>query len=322
MTAVTQTPDADRLAGGGPPVPPVERGRRRAASTRQTWVEASPFSQAVSLLLAMVSVVIVFLLLNLVIVSQVQHYAMQATLFSDLRLSLAEGSVPVQPTGVDGQIVTPGTPVALMKAPVVGIDREVIVEGSSSGQTMVGIGHRRDTVLPCQVGASVVMARSGGYGGVGSSWSQLKSGDEFTVTTGQGSCTYVVRGQRVPGDDAPPAPTGREGRITLTTAYGLPFMPTEVLRIDADLTTDAFDRPVTAFPPGSLPESEAAMGVDTSNLFALVLLLELLIAVAIGATYLWRRWGKWQSWIVVTPVAVTAGMLTATSINHLLPNLL
>ncbi|WP_202565840.1 sortase [Agreia sp. COWG] len=275
-----------------------------------------------SLLLAMVSVVIIFLLANLVVVSQVQHYAGQANLFSELRLSLAEGSAPVQPTGVDGQIVSPGTPVAVMFAPVVGVSREVIVEGTSSGQTMIGAGHRRDTVLPCQVGASVVMARSGGYGGVGSAWAKLTPGDEFTVTTGQGSCTYTVRGQRMAGDDAPAAPTGRQGRITLTTAYGVPFMPTEVLRIDADLTSDAFDRPVTAFPPGSLPESEAAMGVDTSNLFALVLLLELLIAVAIGATYLWRRWGKWHTWIVVAPVAVTTGLLTATSINYLLPNLL
>jgi sortase A len=289
---------------------------------RAVWIDPSAGAQAGSMLLAMISGTVLFLLINLVLVSQLQHYTTQQALHSELRLSLAEGSTPVAPTGRNGKLVPAGTPLAVMSAGSVGIAGEVIVEGTASAQTMTGIGHRRDTVLPCQDGSSVLMARSGSYGGIGSAWERLQKGDQFSFTMGQGKCTYEVEDSRSPGDKAPAAPTGKEGMLTLTTASGLPFMPTEVARIDAKLIGKSYERPAVSFPPGSLPSAEDAMGSDTSNLFALVLLLEALVAIAIGGTWLWRRWGRWQTWIVIAPVAFTFCLLTATNVNYLLPNLL
>ena len=325
MTVVTERPEpaTESASSGGvfsghlPPRTPI------IGTSRPTKVAAPAIERFLSLLLVMLSITILALLANLVLVSPVQHYASQNELYQNIRLALAEGSAPTGPVNPDGSLVQPGTALGVLYAPVVGIAHEVMVEGSSGSQTMQGIGHRRDTVLPCQTGTSVVMARSGAYGGVGHAFTNLVPGDQFSITMTQGSCTYEVMSARLPGNQAPSAPASGEGRLTLTTAAGAPFMPTEVYRVDAKLVTDAFDRPAVAFPTGALPPSEAAMGTDTSNLFALVLLLELLVGVAIGISWLWRRWGRWQTWIVGAPAVIAVGLLSATAINQwLLPNLL
>lgn len=309
---------------GGPPVPvpplPVRPGPQAPAAD---WgEEAPPGAQAVSVSLTILCALLLALLVNLTGISQLEHLTSQAHLYSKLRLTLAEGSTPVSPVTASGQVVPLGTPVAVLRAPTVGISREVIVEGSGAGQTMEGIGHRRDTVLPCQVGSSVLMARSGAYGGVGAAFARMQNGDRFTVTMGQGTCTYQVSGRRVAGDPAPPPPTGRGGALTLVTATGYPFAPTGVLRVDATLVSKSFDSPAVVFPPGSLPASEQAMGVDTSQLFPLVMLAEALVALAVGAVWLGRRWGAMQTFIVLTAPLLACLFLTAHFLDYLLPNLI
>ncbi len=311
----------------GGPTPPAggerRRSRRRALPVPPRWVEAPAFEKVLSLVLTLASVTILCLLVNITFISQVQHYASQVALYDEIRLTLAQGAAPTGPLTSDGVLVTPGEPVAVLSAPEIGIDHEVIVEGTSSAQTMLGIGHRRDTALPCQTGTAVLMARAGAYGGVGQSFKSLQVGSTFTISMGQGQCTYEVTGSRLPGDQAPPAPVGAEGRITLTTAAGVPFFPTEVYRVDARLVGDGYGRPAVSLPTGSLPPSEAAMGIDSSNLFGLVLLLQLLLLVVLGTTLLWKRWGRWQTWIVCGPAVLAVGVLAAGSLNQwLLPNLL
>ena len=56
-----------------------------------------------------------------------------------------------------------GEPVALLSIPRLGIS-QVVVEGTASGDTLAGPGHLRDTVLPGQVGTSVVYGRAATYG--------------------------------------------------------------------------------------------------------------------------------------------------------------
>lgn len=306
MTAVAALPLA-------PPSDPLPREER--------WAEAPASQQAISVALTMLCGVLLVLLINLTGVSQLQHAATQVTLYQQLRLTLAQGATPVAPVTRSGAVVPLGTPIALMTAPAIGLAHEVVVEGSGSTQTMEGVGHRRDTVLPCQVGSSVLMARSGAYGGVGSAWSRLQNGDRFSVTMGQGTCTYQVTGHRLAGDRAPAPPTGRGGSLTLVTATGFPFWPTGVLRVDAALVSDSFDRSDVAFPAGALPASEEPMGYDSGQLFPLTMLAEACVAIAIAGTWLWRRWNRTKTWITIAPLAVGVLFLTAQSLNDLLPNL-
>jgi sortase A len=181
-----------------------------------------------------------------------------------------------------------------------------------------------DTVMPCQAGIAALMARNGAYGGyrTGEAWHRLTRGDEFSITMGQGSCTYQVADQRLVGQLAPAAPAGNAGSIVLITSTGSPFMPSGVLRIDANLVTKSFAPPSATIPASSVPGSENPMGADTSQLFVLVLLLQVLVIAAGATVWAWYRWGKWQTWIVATPILIAFGLLAADNINLLLPNLL
>jgi sortase A len=308
-------------AATAPPAPSAPSAR---AARRPARPPAPTAATVASRVLSLICACVLLMVVNLVVVSSVQEYFAQNGLYGQLRLTLAEGATPVGPVTNTGTAVANGTPVAVLNAPVVGLRRAVIVQGSGGAQTMVGIGHVPDTVMPCQSGVAALMARSGAYGGyaLGGKWKGLRPGDEFTVTMGQGTCTYRVEDQRLPGQLAPAPPAGDGGAIVLITAAGSPFMPTAVLRVDATLVGKAYTPPAAAIPPADVPASENPMGTDSSHLFAVILLLQVLLAAAIAAAWTWQRWGRRETWIVAIPVLVTFALLAADNLNLLLPNLL
>jgi sortase A len=270
-----------------------------AGGVPATNAEAPAAVQVAARVLALACAALLLFAFNLLVVSQAKEYFTQDGLYGELRLTLAEGATPIGPLTVNtaGQTipVANGTPVAVMNAPGVGLNNAVIVQGSGGAQTMMGIAHVPDTVMPCQAGIAALMARNGSYGGLGlgARWARLAKGDELTFTMGQGSCTYRVLDQRLAGQLAPAAPTGTGGSIVLITAEGRPF-----------------------------PASENPMGMDTSQLTEAVLLCIVLLAAAIAAAWAWVQWGRWQTWIVAVPVLVTLSLLVFDNINLLLPNLL
>jgi sortase A len=298
----------------------------RAPGTRDRGARtpASAAASIVSQTLALLCIVLLLWVFNLVVLSQVQQYFAQNGLYGHLRLTLAQGATPVGPLTKQGNLVPDGTPIAVMSAPAVGLSRAVIVQGSGGAQTMVGVGHVPDTVFPCQSGTAALMARDGTYGGyaLGAKWVKLAAGDEFTVTMGQGSCTYRVTDLRLPGQPAPLPPTGDGGSIVLITAEGSPFLPTGVLRVDATLVSKAYAPPAATIPVTAVPAAENPMGIDTSHLFEVVLLLQLLLAAAIGTAWAWHRWGRKETWVIAAPILVTLALLVADNLNLLLPNLL
>ena len=262
-------------------------------------------------------------LATLLVVGPIVGMTAQAQLFSELRLTLAQGATPTGPLDADGHLVEPGTPIATLTAPTVGLADTVIVEGTAGAQTMAGPGHRRDTALPCQAGSSVVMARAASYGAQGEAFQKLQVGDTFGVTMAQGSCTYQVVGIRSPGDPAPARLLADGGRLTLVTAAGPAFLPTEVYRVDADLVGTAFPRPATVVPTTALPDSEQAMATDPVNGVALVFLLQLALVLGLAAVWAWSRWGRWETWIAAGPALLATGLAISTILIQLaLPNLI
>ena len=315
MSRVKPAARSDRAKGADP----MRSVGQRADGGRP--LPPAPWRSVLAMALVMLSVVIVGQVLNIVVVSSLQHANAQSRLYADLRLSLSEGSAPLGPVDVAGQPVPLGTPLALLTIESLGI-REVVVEGTAAAQTMQAVGHRRDTALPGQAGTSVLMGRSGAYGGVFQNLYRLAPGTVFTVVTGQGSAEYQVTGLRRAGDTAPAAPAADEGRLTLTTAAGLPYLPDDVLRADAKLLSKPFPKAAQAFAPGSLPAAELALGQDTENLWAIVLSLELLVLALAAAIWAWFRWGKRETWLVFLPVLAAVSIGAGTQLNHLLPNLL
>jgi len=255
----------------------------------------------------------------------------QAVLYDDLRSQLAKGIAPVSQLDADGALLTPGAPVAILDIPALGITK-VVVEGTSSQQTVSGPGHRRDTVLPGQVGVSIIMGRQSAFGGPFGTIERLLVNDEITVTTGQGIAKYKVNGVRRPGDPLPqPLPAGGS-RLTLITAGGPNYLPDSILRVDASLVETSFDgtNPVpTAFEtparvlgPNSLTSAEQPMAGDTSNVFMLVLWAQAFLLVMLAFAWMRVRWGRMQAWLVGVPLLLAVGLALGQQIVYLLPNLL
>ncbi len=256
----------------------------------------------------------------LMLVSQLQHWSSQHRLYGQLRLSMAEGSVPIGQIGVNGKLVTPGTPIALLTIPRLGV-REVVVEGTTSELTKRGVGHRRDTPFPGQAGASVLMGRASAYGGVFAHLGRLQKGDTFSIRTGQGLVTYEVDGPRV-GTVTLPALDAQHGRITLITATGGPFQPHHVLRVDAEQVTPALPRPTVAIAPGVIAPNEQAMSGDRDRAFSLSWLAELLVLAAVAAVWAWKRWNRLATWLVFVPLLSAVALACADRVTDLLPNLI
>jgi LPXTG-site transpeptidase (sortase) family protein len=263
--------------------------------------------------------------------SQLQNNRDQQVLYNQFREQLANAVAPVSALDIDGNAVQSGAPVALLKIPALGINA-VVVEGTTSSDTMLGPGHRRDTVLPGQGGISVIMGRQAAFGGAFGQISTLSKGTRFTTTTGQGIATYVVSGVRYANDPAPPALQQGQGRLTLITGEGTKYLPDSVVRVDAMLDTTSFDGTdpqKVAFDTGpriitaaALPESERPMGNDTSQVFFLVLWAQLFLIAVVAFTWARERWGKWQAWTVGVPILLAIGWAVSNQIAVLLPNLI
>lgn len=261
------------------------------------------------------------LVLQLALVSALQHRVAQRRAFDRLRNVLALGTAPVSQTDSSGRVLALGTPIALIDIPSLRL-HEVVEEGTTPGVLMSGPGHRRDTPLPGQAGTSVVMGRQAAFGGPFRRLHELRPGMHIVVTTGQGTSTFSVIRVRRGGDPTPPPVASGKGRLTLITASGTPFVPSGVLRVDADLATPTMATPPSVIPLNGVPRSEMAMGADTSTLWTLALWLEALTAVAVAAVWSCYRWGHHQAWIVFVPLVALVGLFVAGQTVKLLPNLL
>lgn len=299
-------------------------GRRRGEPRVRSHEPVPPLSarlQLVRVVLVTVCVMAVSLLLQMTVVSSLQHSAAQGRAFDDFREQLAEGTAPIGPTDEQNRNLALGTPVAFIEIPSLGLE-QVVGEGTTSGVLMDGPGHRRDSPLPGQVGTSIVMGRRAAFGGPFSGIATLQPGDAITVTTGQGVFEYSVIGVRPEGAPVPPPPAANTSRLVLVTAAGRAFVPNGVLRVDAELTGTAVGGAPRTVTAATLPASETIMHGDTSTLWALALWLQALIGLTLAAVWSWHRWGRPQTWVVLAPPLFLVGLAAAGEITRLLPNLL
>lgn len=322
------SPPADRATDAPPPGAPVPPRRsappkppRRPPAAPRPPVELTPGQQYLRIALMVLAALLLVLVLSITVLGQFRHFAAQQQLDDTFRKQLAEAVAPVSEGDVDDILLPDGVPVAIIDMPSIGV-REVIVEGTDSETTQSGPGHRRDTVLPGQVGLSIVMGRAAGYGAPFGRIQELTPGTEFTVITGQGENTYEVIGLRYAGDPMPPAVKAGESRLVLITARGLPFVPTGLVRVDARLVSDAQPSGARQTRFATLPAADKEMAGDTSMVWALVFALQFLIVVEIAAVWSFRRIGPARTWIVFVPLTLVACLWVAGEVVRLLPNLM
>lgn len=273
---------------------------------------------------AMASIVGLLLLtfvLSVSVLGSMRHARDQRTAYATLRGQLANATAPV--AGIDdrGRLLQPGTPVAVLDAPQIGL-REVVVEGTSADVLASGPGHRRDTVWPGQAGTSVLMGRQSAYGGPFAALTDLRTGQVITVTTGQGRSAYRVTAVRRAGDPQPAPLAVGKGRLTLVTADGPAYRPTGALRVDADLVTAPFEGAGPAIATSVLPKADVAMASDTAAWILVVLWGQLLLLALAATAWARYRWGRWQTWLVAIPVIGAIGLGLSDELARTLPNLL
>ncbi|CAN5264559.1 sortase [soil metagenome] len=293
---------------------------RPASQSLPTLAEPEKLRFAGTALVAIGALLLGFAI-QFALVSQVSYVRDQQLALTDFRYQLANATAPVGQTGQDGKLLPLGTAVALLAAPSIGLT-DVVFEGTTSEVTKSGPGHRRDTALPGQSGASVVYGRQAAYGAPFASIAQLVPGATITATTGQGVAKYTVTDVRYTGDPVPSALSAGEGRLTLVSAAGLPFLPQTVVRVDAKLTSAAQPTPDRVLSYAAIGEEELTMAGDGSAWPLLVLALILLVVATALFTVSRRFWGTWQTWIVAVPVTIAIGLFAAGQLATVLPNLM
>lgn len=244
------------------------------------------------------------------------HARAQEQLYREFRTQLASATAPV------GPVVPVGDPVALLRVPRLGLE-EVVVEGTASGDTLVGPGHRRDTVLPGQVGTAVVYGRSATYGGSFSDITDLEPGDRIDAIIGQGQVSFRVLDVRRAGDPLPVPAAEGAARLTLVTAEGkgrlAAISPDSVVYVDAEAEKGL---PAPPGLPSGLPDTERAMATDPAAIPLVALWLSVLLGLTLAVVAALQRWSPVLVWVVASPVALALAWLTTDGVMRLLPNLI
>ena len=325
MTATmdhTTAPGAEPVQKRRRPAKPKPPVRKRAPRPRQAAKPAGPPGTAestaavLSSAFTMIAIVCLWAVVQMLFLSSVSQNRAQDLLYEQFRHELGGATAPV------GPVVPVGDPVALLTIPSIGLE-QVVVEGTASGDLLVGPGHRRDTALPGQVGTAVVYGRAATYGGPFADLTELAPGDKIAVTVGQGRKVFKVVGVRRAGDPLPQPAAEGAARLTLVTAEGSgrlgALAPQSVVYVDAD-AKKGFAAPAGRAP--AVPQSEQSMEGDASALPLLALCLALLLAVALGVVAARQRWSTALGWVVATPLVIALSWATTDVVMRLLPNLI
>lgn len=305
MTRPAETPRRARRPG-----PP--RARQRQGPPRSVDHASTVLSSAFT----MIAIVCLWMAAQLLFLGGISQHRAQDLLYDEFRTDLAGATAPL------GPVVPVGDPVALLTIPQIGLE-QVVVEGTASGDTLVGPGHRRDTPLPGQAGTSVVYGRAATYGGPFADLTDLQVGDTFHVVVAQGERTFTVIGVRRAGDPLPQPAAEGAARLTLVTAEGSgrfgAISPDSAVYVDAE-AKKAFPAPPGR--PTAVPESEKAMAADRGALPLLALCLAVLLALTLGVVAARQRWSTVLVWVIASPLVIALSWASTDVVMRLLPNLI
>ena len=271
--------------------------------------------------LTVLLVLLLALLSNFFLVSHLISGVAQNNLRLAFQAQIAAATAPTSELTFQKKQVATGAPIAIIEIPSLGIS-QVVVEGTDSATLRTGVGHRRDTVLPGQEGMTVLMGKRWSYGAPFASLPSIKEGAEIITYTGQGKSTYVVERVRRAGDIGLGPTTKGQNQLVLTTVEGSYFVPSQIVRVDAKLTSQAFPSGLRVTQWGNIPAEERELGIDLRFLWQLAFALQFLILVEIGLIWSRRRFGLAKTWLVFGPLMTMALVVTTDQITRILPNLM
>ncbi len=233
-----------------------------------------------------------------------------------------------QPAAVDAGwpvSLDAGSALARLRIPAIDVDK-VIVEGVARDDLRRGPGHYPGTALPGQAGNAAIAGHRTTYGAPFFRLDELNPGDEILIETPAGEVRYVVSGSEIV------APTEvdvlddvGDNRLTLTTCSPK-YSAAERLIVTALL--DATEEPAVVAPvePGTqsaLPVFERQTLDETAegrpSRLPVVLWGFAAGVVAAAIWYLGRRWRRWPTYLVGSPVFLVVLFVFFEHLNRLLP---
>ena len=245
--------------------------------------------------------------------SRLEYGRSQRHLVQSLSQQLAQGNAPI------GGRIAEGTPVAILEIPRLHV-RVAIVEGTSGSLLKQGPGHLRTSPFPGQRGSSVVMGRRIGFGGPFRNLGDLRKGDTIRTITGQGRAVYVVSSVRAAKRDGTDV-LGKSAGNQLALVTSSP----EVRAQRRLVVTGTLRSPPVLTPAGrptEISRNELGLQGDGSAVLPLLLWVELLALAAVGAAWLYRRWPRWSTYLVTTPVLALLVLQVFDNLTPMLPSTL
>ena len=197
---------------------------------------------------------------------------------------------------------------------------EVVVQGTTPADLEQGPGHYAASPLPGEFGNVLIMGRRTTYGGPFRDLDQLVSGDRITLTTANGTFTYVVnRLQSASAGQAQLLDGTPDSQLTLVTSTP-EYLPTGRLAVVAKLQGQPLDlpkTPSTSVKPNLLGLAGDPNGLLVAAAWAAALLVAIALTVRIG-----RRWPVAVRNLLATPVLLTLFLLVCINLGHALPGML
>jgi sortase A len=243
--------------------------------------------------------------------SRLEHGRAQGHLVATLRNQLALAEAPI------GGRIPIGTPVALLDIPRLHL-HEAVVEGTTGEVLKLGPGHLRNSPLPGQRGNVVIMGRRVAYGAPFGQLGRLRPGDEISATTGQGRAVYIVtrvHDANRAGTDVLGDPNANE--LALTTSAPV-LLAERRLVATATLRTPPVPTPLGR--PVEVDRRELGLQADGSTVLPLLLWAELLLAAALAAAWLYRRWSPWSTYLVTAPILALLLLQVFDNVSSILPS--
>ena len=295
-------------ASGEPAAAPAPGPPPAPAPARPPRGPERPILQAVGVGLLLLAVLVLGLAGYLYFLSGVQEARSQALLYTRLQDELANQLAPLGPTA-------PGSPVAVLDVPAIGIRDMVVVQGTSPENMMLGPGHLGVTPMPGQAGVSEIFGRRATFGAPFARLGELRPGDVIVAVTGQGRSVYRVAavGSSQAVRIVDPAPN----RLLLVTAAS-PVVPSYYIEIDARLISVTRPGPPVA---EVLNAPELALAGDDGALVLTFIWGVALAGVSAVGTYGALRWNLWAAYLAAVPLAIAVLWCLYQSLAALLPNL-
>jgi len=264
-------------------------------------------SRSVAISILFLALLVVGFVGYLLGVSGIQEASSQHRLYSTMVNELGQDIGPLGPT-------KPGSPVAVMDIPSIGINDMVVVEGTSPEDMTAGPGHLRNTPLPGQIGMSVIYGRRVTFGAPFGKLIDLRPGDKITTITQQGRSVYKVVAV---GDSQHPVVDQNLNRLVLLTSSST-NVPAYYLEIDADLVSKANNGPVAMPVIGA---SEKALAGDSGALVQTMIWGLALVILAVAGAVAAAQWSPWLTYLVAVPAVLAVVWNLYENLAALLPNL-